>query len=228
LDRGLSTAAAPSAAPPVKPRWLAPAVTAGICLAHLGVAMWLTRVHIADESMLPEGAISLDLVPDGDMFESEAVEPQDEIPPPQEMAAAATVEVPPPAVMDPDALAIPQKREAVKRERDDAPAQEHREAQDRRRIGVAGGRAQTAGLSKAAYAALLAQAVRRHVSGSSSPGAGMASCSFRVSAAGGLSVVSCSGSSAAHQAVLKRAIAATHAPPPPGGSFFASQRILFQ
>jgi len=209
----------------VKPRWLTPAVIAGVTLAHLGVALFFIARPIGGENMLTADELSLDLVPEGDMFESEESAASDEAPPPEEMAAAA-IEVPAPEVMDPEADAAAQKQQAKKDAQEEA--RERSEAQDQRRLGMKGGRAQSASVSKLAYAAMLAQSVRRHVASHSSPGAGVASCSFNVDAGGGLSVVSCTGSSSAHQSVLRRAIAATRAPPPPGGAFFASQRIIFQ
>jgi protein TonB len=139
--------------------------------------------------------------------------------------------IPLPQVMTPDAPPIPLKREVERKKRvvehkQVAQAKEHRDAQERHRVGVAGGRG-TGGLSQAGYKALLAAAIRRHVPSSSSLGEGSASCSFHVSSGGGMTGINCSGSSGAHASLLRSAIAATHAPPPPGGGFHAAQSVIF-
>jgi len=107
-------------------------------------------------------------------------------------------------------------------------ARERRDAQERHRLGQKEVRTDNAGVSKLAYAAMLAKAVRKNVATRGSPGTGEAYCSFRVDAQGALSVESCKASSHAHEAILRGAIVATRAPPPPDGGFFASQRIHFQ
>ena len=69
--------------PPVKPRWLGPAATVAVALAHAGLAYFLITTAI--EKIAPLDSISMDLVPEGDMFESEQVEATDEAVPPEEM-----------------------------------------------------------------------------------------------------------------------------------------------
>ncbi len=215
--------------PPVKPRWLGPATTAAVVLAHVGVALFLMTTAI--EKMTPLDSINMDLVPEGDMFESEQVEAADEVVQPEQMEQP-DLAIPLPELMTPDAPPIPVKKEAEPKKRvvehkPVAQAKEHREAQDRHRIGMAGGRG-TGSLSQAGYKALLAGAIRRHVPSTSSLGEGTASCSFHVSSGGGMTGISCSGSSGAHASLLRSAIAATHAPPPPGGGFFAAQSVHFR
>ncbi|MGA8171194.1 MAG: hypothetical protein WB816_10265, partial [Methylocystis sp.] len=215
--------------PPVKPRWLGPATTAAVVLAHVGVALFLMTTAI--EKMTPLDSINMDLVPEGDMFESEQVEAADEVVQPEQMEQP-DLAIPLPELMTPDAPPIPVKKEAEPKKRvvehkPVAQAKEHREAQDRHRIGMVGGRG-TGSLSQAGYKALLAGAIRRHVPSTSSLGEGTASCSFHVSSGGGMTGISCSGSSGAHASLLRSAIAATHAPPPPGGGFFAAQSVHFR
>ncbi len=214
--------------PPVKPRWLGPAATVAVALAHAGVAFFLMTVAI--EKVAPLDSLTMDLVPEGDMFESEQVEATDEVVPPEEMEQP-DLAIPLPEVMTPEATPIPVKKEVEKKRvvvehKQVAPAKEHRDAQERHRIGLAGGRG-TGSLTQAGYKALLASAIRRHVPSSSSLGEGSASCSFHVSSGGGMTGISCSGSSGAHASLLRSAIAATHAPPPPGGGFFAAQSVHF-
>ena len=225
LDRHASSASSRAGFPPVKPQWLTPATVALVGAVYLVAALLMLRAPLPGDNMVVADELSLDLMPEGDMFESQASTPADEAPPPQQMSEAA-IEIPAPAILDPDAEPAAEKQQAKPEQ--SAAQQQQSEAQDQHRLGMKGGRAQSAGVSKVAYAAMLAQAVRRHVSSHSSPGAGVASCNFQVEASGALSVVSCSGTSSKHQAVLRAAIVATKAPPPPEGGFFASQRILFQ
>jgi periplasmic protein TonB len=230
-DYAASEAPAKPALQSVKPRWLGPAATAAVIAAHVGVAVFLMAAAV--EKYVPLESVSMDLIPEGDMFESQQQEAQDDTPPPEEMEQP-DLALPPPMVMTPDAPPLPAKKEVVEpkkhvveRKPTTAPAREKREAQERHHIGMAGGRAQGASVSRAAYGAMLAAAVRRHVPSSTSLGEGSASCSFHVTAGGGMSAISCSGSSSAHAAVLRGAIASTHAPAPPGGAFFASQGVHF-
>lgn len=214
--------------PPVKPRWLGPAATVAVALAHAAVAFFLMSVAI--EKVAPLDSVTMDLVPEGDMFESEQVEATDEAVPPEEMEQP-DLAIPLPEVMTPDATPIPVKKEVEKKRvvvehKQVAPAKEHRDAQERHRIGAAGGRG-AGSLSQAGYKALLASAIRSHVPSASSLGEGSASCSFHVSPGGGMTGINCSGSSGAHASLLRSAIAATHAPPPPGGGFYAAQSVHF-
>jgi len=91
--------------------------------------------------------------------------------PPEEMEQP-DLAIPLPEVMTPDATPIPLKKEVEKKrvvveQKQVAPAKEHRDAQERHRIGVAGGRG-AGSLSQAGYKALLAAAIHRHVPSSSS------------------------------------------------------------
>ena len=216
--------------PPVKPRWLGPAATVAAVLAHVGVAVFLMTAAI--EKIQPLDSVTMDLVPEGDMFETEQVDAADEVVPPEEMEQP-DLAIPLPQVMTPDAPPIPVKKEVVVKpkkrvveHKQVVQAKQHREAQDRHRMGMAGGRGKGA-VSQAGYKAMLAAAIRRHIPSSSSLGPGSAYCSFHVTGGGGMSGISCSGSSGSHASLLRSAIAATHAPAPPGGGFFAAQSVRF-
>jgi periplasmic protein TonB len=218
--------------PSVKPRWLGPVATVAVVLAHVSVAALL--MHAAVEKYVPLESVSMDLIPEGDLFESQQQEAQDDTPPPEEIEQP-DVGLPPPMVMTPDAPPLPAKKEVVEPKKrvvehkpTAAPAQEKRQAQERHHLGMTGGRAQSGGVSRAAYGAMLAAAIRRHTPSDSELGQGSASCTFHVTAGGGMSGISCSGSSSAHASLARRAIASTHAPPPPGGGFFASQSLNFR
>ncbi len=218
--------------PLVKPRWLSPAATVAVVLVHVAVAVLLMATAV--EKLVPLDSLSMDLIPEGDMFESQPMQAQDDVPPPEEMEQP-DLALPPPMVMAPDAPPLPAKKEIAepkKRVVEPKPqvapqAKEKHEAQERHRLGMADGRAQSGGLSRAAYGAMLAAAIRRHVPSTSSLGEGSASCSFHVTSGGGMSGIACSGSTPAHAGLLQRAIASTHAPPPPGGGFFAAQGVHF-
>jgi len=215
--------------PPVKPRWLSPATTVAVVLAHIGVAALLTVTVI--EKMSPLDSLGVDLVPEGDTLESEQVEAMDEAQVKPAEMQEPDLAIPPPQLMMPEAIPLPPKKEVqpkrrVERKQDVAQSSRHQEGSERHRLGVAGGRASS--LSRAGYAGLLAAAIRRHVPQFSSLGSGTASCSFHVSAGGGIFGVSCSGSTTTHTAMLRSGILATHAPPPPGGSFFGAQAVHFQ
>ena len=217
----------PPAYPQVKPAWLEPAVFALVFLAHAGLAFWLAY-HPVEMANPPVEEIGLELIPQGDEFESEEVAPSDEAPAPMVMSQnQSQIDVPLPRTMDPEATPAPLKSDKVNRESSDE-ARERRDAQERHRLGQKEKPAENAGVSQLAYAMQLAKAVRKNVANRGSPGTGEAYCAFRVDTQGALSVESCKASSRAHEAVLRGAITATHAPPPPEGAFFASQRIHFQ
>jgi len=230
---GASSAPPPEAAdevpayPQVKPRWLEPTVFALVFLAHASLALWLAY-HPLEMAKAPPEEIGLELLPQGDEFESEEVAASDEAPAPMVMSQSQSeLDVPLPRTMDPEATPAPQKSDQVPRESSDE-ARERRDAQERHRLGQKQKPAENAGVSKLAYAAQLAKAVRKNVASRGSPGTGEAYCTFRVDDQGALSVESCKATSHDHEAVLRGAIVATHAPPPPEGGFFASQRIHFQ
>lgn len=222
--------APPSGPPPVKPPWLRSAAFAAVIAAHGMVAAALMATAI--QNISPLDSVSMDLIPEGDFFESEEVSAAEDTPPPQEVEEPELA-LPPPLVMSPDAPALPAKKEAVEKvvkkvveQKEVQHDKEQREAQARRRMGAPEGRSQASGMSKAAYAGLLARAIRAHTPGSTSLGEGSASCVFHVTSGGGMSGVGCSGSGG-HAALARRILSSVHAPPPPGGGFFASQAFHF-
>jgi len=218
--------------PPVKPRWLGPAATVAVVLAHVGVAVLLMVTAI--EKYVPLESVSMDLIPEGGHVRI-----------PKRSRLRTTRRRPkrfeqtrprysPSHAHDSGRArhcrrrrkSFEPKKHVVERKEVTAPAKEHREAQEHHRLGMAGGRAQSGGVSRAA--------LWRDAGGRDPPPCaellvawrkGSASCSFHVTGGGGMTGISCSGSSSAHASLLQRAIASTHAPPPPGGGFFASQGV---
>jgi periplasmic protein TonB len=217
--------------PPIRPRWLGPVTTTAVVLAHL--ALGVLFMDFALEKIVPLEEVGVDLIPEGDQFESVEQAEMDEVPPP-EAFEQPDFAIPPPLVMQPDAPPLPAKREVqeqqkrvVEKRRQEVQAGRKQQAQERHRLGIEGGQAASGGLSRASYAALLSAAIRRHVPSSTALGPGSASCSFHVGPGGGMSGIGCSGSSPAHASLLRMAIASVQAPPPPGGGFFAAQAVIF-
>ena len=216
--------------PPIRPRWLGPLTTTAVVLAHL--ALGVLFMDFALEKIVPLEEVGVDLIPEGDQFESVEQVEMDEVPPPEAMEQPDFA-IPPPLVMHPDAPPLPAKNQVTEQQkqvvekRQQVQAGRRQQAQERHRLGIEGGQAASGGLSRASYAALLSAAIRRHVPSSSTLGPGTASCSFHVGPGGGMAGIGCSGSSPAHAALLHRAIASVQAPPPPGGGFFASQAVNF-
>lgn len=217
--------------PAIKPAWLRPVSLVGAVAAHAGVAWLLLAVAVPTIASLD--SISMDLVPQGDFFESQEVTAAEEEPPPPEEVEQPDLAIPPPQVMSPEAPPLPaqkevveQKKKVVEKKREVDHAEKRREAQAQRRIGAPEG-SQGSGMSQSAYKALLAAAIRRHTPGTSSAGEGSASVTFHVTAGGGITGISASGSTPAHAALARRIMASVHAPPPPSGGFFASQNFHF-
>ncbi|HXZ15736.1 MAG TPA: hypothetical protein VEH77_07180, partial [Roseiarcus sp.] len=217
--------------PPIRPRWLGPVTTAAVVLAHL--ALGILFADFALEKIVPLEEVGVDLIPEGDQFESVEQAEMDEVPPPEAMEQPDFA-IPPPLVMHPDAPPLPAKNEVieqrkrvVEKRRQEVEAGRKQQAQERHRLGIEGGQAASGGLSRASYAALLSAAIRRHVPSSTALGPGSAACAFHVSTGGGMTGISCSGSSPAHASLLHMAIASVQAPPPPGGGFFAAQAVIF-
>ena len=124
-------------------------------------------------------------------------------------------------------MCIRDRQKRIVEKRQEVQQAERKQQAQRHRLGMEGGQAASGGLSRASYAALLSAAIRRHVPSSTALGPGTATCSFHVSVGGGMTGISCSGSSPAHASLLRIAIASVQAPPPPGGGFFAVQPINF-
>jgi len=228
-DKVVPGGESPRRPPPVKPPWLRSSALVAVVLAHGLVALGLMATAV--QTISPLDSVSMDLIPEGDFFEQQETAAADDTPPPEAVEEPELV-APPPLVMNPDAPKLAVKKEEVEKkivqkreERQEVErAKEKRLAQMRRRMGAPEGRSQGSNMSKAAYAGLLARAIRAHTPGSASAGAGSASCTFHVTSGGGMSGVSCSGS---HAALGRRIISSVHAPPPPGGGFFAAQAFHF-
>ena len=217
--------------PPIRPRWLGLLTTTAVVLAHLALVMLF--MNFALDKIVPLDEVGVDLIPEGDQFESVEQAEMDEVSPPEAMEQPDFA-IPPPLVMHPDAPPLPAKNEVteqqkrvVEKRRQEVQAGRKQQAQERHRLGIEGGQAASGGLSRASYAALLSAAIRRHVPSSTALGPGSATCAFHVSIGGGMAGVSCSGSSPAHASLLRMAIASVQAPPPPGGGFFAAQAVNF-
>jgi protein TonB len=229
FESGLGGNKAP---PPVKPPWLRAASFAGVVAAHAGVAYLLLKLAVPSIASLE--SISMELVPRGDFLESQEVTAAEEEPPPPEEIEQPDLAIPPPQVMAPDAPSLPQQKEVVEQKKKkiverkrEVDHDKKREATARRQMGAPEGQSQSNGMSQAAYKALLAAAIRRHTPTVAALGEGTADCSFHVTAGGGITGVSASGSSPAHAALARQVLASVHAPPPPGGGFRATQHFHF-
>jgi protein TonB len=227
------TGAAPSSPPPVKPPWLRAASIVGVVATHAGVAWLLLKLAVPTIASLD--SISMELVPQGDFFESQEMTAAEEEPPPPEEIETPDLAIPPPQVMSPDATPLPQQKEVVEKKkkkivekkREVDRADKKREASVKRRIGAPEGQSQSSGMSQSAYKALLAAAIRRHTPDVSQLGEGTVHCVFHVTSGGAITGVSASGSNPAMVAVARRALASVHAPPPPNGGFTAQQTFHF-
>ncbi|MBU3889398.1 hypothetical protein FM996_09060 [Methylosinus sporium] len=217
--------------PSVKPAWLRPASVAGVVVAHAAVGWLLLKLAVPSIASLD--SVSMELIPQGDFFESQEVSAAEEEPPPPEEIEQPDLAIPPPQVMAPDAPSLPQQKEIVEKKKKivekkrEVDHDKKREAQAKRRIGAPEGQSQSEGMSQSAYKAMLRRAILEHTPGSSALGEGTAQCSFHVTAGGSISSISATGSSPAHAALARRILASVHAPPPPGGAFFASQNFHF-
>jgi protein TonB len=221
-----------SAPPPVKPAWLRAASLAGVVAAHAGVAYLLLKLAVPAIASLE--SISMELVPNGEYFESQEVTAAEEEPPPPEEIEQPDLAIPPPQVMAPDAPVLPQQKEVVEQKKKkvverkrEVDHDKKREAQKARRMGAPEGQSGSTGMSQAAYKALLAAAIRRHTPSASALGEGTAHCSFHVTSGGAITGIAASGSSPAHAALARHILASVHAPPPPNGGFDATQHFNF-
>ncbi|MBG0810025.1 hypothetical protein IY145_11610 [Methylosinus sp. H3A] len=226
-----ASGASSDAPPPVKPAWLRPASVAGVVAAHAVVGWLLLKLAIPNIASLD--AVSMELVPQGDFFESQEMAAADEEPPPPEEIEQPDLAIPPPQVMAPEAPALPQQKEIVEKKKKVVEKKrevEHdvkREAQAKRRIGAPEGQSQSEGMSQSVYRALLAKAIRERTPARSAVGGGSANVTFYVTASGGITGVSATGSSPAHAALARQIMASVHAPRPPEGGFFFQQHFNF-
>jgi periplasmic protein TonB len=219
------------APPPVKPAWLRPASVAGVVVAHAAVGWLLLKLAIPSIASLD--SVSMELIPQGDYFEAQEVTAAEEEPPQPEEIETPDLAIPPPQVMSPEAPTLPQQREVVEKKKKivekkkDIDHDKKREAQTKRRIGAPEGQSQSQGMSESVYKALLAKVIREHTPSTAGLGEGSAHCTFLVTARGGITGISASGSSPAHVALARRVLSSIHAPPPPGGATSFSQSFHF-
>jgi len=216
-----NAAAASRSYPPVKPPWLRYAATAAVVLTHVGVAGFL--MHTAIQQMSPLESLSMDLVQEGDIIEMEEQTEADDTPPP-EVVETPDYALPPPMVMAPDPVILPANKEQqekakqrVEEQREVQRAKEKHQAQAKRRFGVAEGRGHASTMSKRSYFATLAAVVNGRLARMQSPGPGTVTYRFSISAGGGVSGVSASGSSP-HAGMVAAVLRSMHLPAPPGGS----------
>ncbi len=183
----------------------------------------LAAVEAGDTEHRRLDAVSMELVPQGDFFESQEMSAADEEPPPPEEIEQPDLAIPPPQVMAPEAPALPQQKEIVEKKKKivekkkDVDHDKKREAQTKRRIGAPEGQSQSEGMSQSVYKALLAKVIREHTPSTAGLGEGTAHCTFHVTAGGGITGISSSGSSPAHAALARRVLSSIHAPAPPTG-----------
>jgi outer membrane biosynthesis protein TonB len=209
-----------------------------------------------DAELIPEGD-SLDAgdpAPEGDTLDVSALEnapavaveePEAALPPPPIMQPEAAAEPSPDApARKEEKPKAPEKKRASRAASADAKSREA--SPDKRRYGVPGGAGQGAGTaqvagrfglpggraqgSAATQAACLVQvatSIRRHLPGATSLGPGTAYVTFYVNPGGGISGISVSASSPAHEALARRIVGASRGP---GNcaSAYASQHITFQ
>lgn len=217
--------------PSVKPAWLRPASVAGVVVAHAAVGWLLLRLAVPSIASLD--SISMELVPQGDFFESQEVSAADEEPPPPEEIETPDLAIPPPQVMSPEAPPLPQQKEVVEKKKKIVEKKkeiEHdkkREAQAKRRIGAPEGQSQSQGMSQSVYKALLAKAIRERSPARTAIGAGSADVTFYVTASGAITSISATGSSPAHATLARQIMASVHAPRPPDGGFSFRQHFNF-
>jgi len=206
-------ASSPARFPPVKPKWLAPAVTIVVIFAHIGVA---TLFMLETLTPIPSlDSIYMELVPEGDYVEQEEIAQAEDVPP--EPIEESELAIPPPQIMAPDAPPLPLKRIeemkiVVKHKQEVQSAAKPHAAQQRRHAGAVGGHAATGGHEQSICLAELMSSMRRHSPASAGFGAGSATVVFRVHPGGFVSVVSASGSTPAHAALAQRIVASSRGP----------------
>jgi protein TonB len=212
-DLAESISPLPSVFPPVKPKWLWPVVTTTVVLAHVGVAAFLGLASVTPIPSLD--AIYMEFVLEGDYVEQQEIAQAEDVPP--EPIEEAELAMPPPQVMAPDATPLPVKHEevekaAVKHKREVAQAAKPRAAQQLRHAGAAGDHARTSGHQQLLCLAQLMSSMRRHSPASAGFGPGSAMVVFRVHPGGYVTVVSASGSTAAHAALARRIVSGSRGP----------------
>lgn len=240
--RFLSLNEPPQDKPPLRPEKLSKLASAIVVCAH--VIFFVSFMNLAQPEFLSLGGINAELIPEGDFFEAEAIteadiNQNDELQ--AEMVEEPELALPPPLIMNPDSPPLPAKKEIrevkekneqkqkeqKKEARNVARANEKREAQAQRRYGAPEGRGSNGSSgSQATCLAHVAASLRRHSPGATSLGAGHVVVVFHINSGGGLSLVSASGTSSAHEALARRIVSASHGPSTCGAAF-VRQNIYF-
>jgi protein TonB len=208
--------------PTVLPKWFRARATAVIVFLH--ACVFLAFIYAPQPDAISLDSVEMELVQDGDFIDAEEVAEAQDKPPPV-VVEDPEFALPPPEVMDPDALTLKAKqeipeKEKIKKEREQAEqAQRSQEAQARRRAGAHGGSG--SGASRAVCLAHIATDLRRHTPGTTHLGSGHAHVTFHVNAGGSISGISVSASSPGHAALARRIVASSRGPGNCGVAFVA-------
>ena len=208
--------------PSVLPKWFRARATAIIVFLH--ICVFLAFIYAPKPDAISLDSVEMELVQDGDFIDAEEVAESQDKPPPV-VVEDPEFALPPPEVMDPDALTlkakqeIPEKEKIKKEQEQTDQAQQAREAQARRRAGAHGGSG--SGASRAVCLAHIATDLRRHTPGSTHLGEGHAHVTFHVNAGGSISEISVSASSPAHAALARRIVVSSRGPANCGTAFVA-------
>ena len=208
--------------PTVLPKWFRTRATAVIVFLH--ACVFLAFIYAPQPDAISLDSVEMELVQDGDFIDAEEVAEAQDKPSPV-VVEDPEFALPPPEVMDPDALTLKAKqeipeKEKIKKEREQAEqAQRSQEAQARRRAGAHGGSG--SGASRAVCLAHIATDLRRHTPGSTHLGSGNAHVTFHVNVGGSISGISVSASSPGHAALARRIVASSRGPGNCGVAFVA-------
>lgn len=206
--------------PSVLPKGFRSLTTLVIVLLH--VAVFAAFMFAPQPDAISLDSLEMELVQDGDFIDAEEVAESQDKPPPV-VVEDPEFALPPPEVMDPDALTLKAKqeildKESIKKEQEQTEqTQQAHEAQARQRAGAHNGSG--SGASRAICLAHIATDLRRHTPGSTHLGSGHAQVSFHVNAGGSISGISVSASSPAHAALARRIVASSRGPGNCGTAF---------
>ena len=208
--------------PSVLPKRFRFLTTLTIVLIH--IAVFAAFLFTPRPDAISLDSVEMELVQEGDFIDTEEIAEAQNRPPPV-VVEDPEFALPPPEVMDPDALRLKAKqdileKEKVKKEQEQTEqAQQAREAQARRRAGAHNGSG--SGASRAVCLAHIATDLRRHTPGSTHLGVGHAHVTFNVNVGGSISGISVSASSPAHAALARRIVASSRGPGNCGTAFVA-------
>ena len=208
--------------PSVLPKGFRSLTTLIIILLHISV--FVAFILAPQPEAISLDLVEMELVQDGDFIDAEEVAEAQDKPSPV-VVEDPEFALPPPDVMDPDALTLKAKqeipeKEKIKKEREQAEqAQRSQEAQARRRAGAHDGAG--SGASRAVCLAHIATDLRCHTPGTTHLGSGNAHVTFHVNAGGSISGISVSASSPGHAALARRIVASSRGPGNCGVAFVA-------